>query len=82
MACLTEASNVLDAHERLRSWSRDGTWQKTLDHVIVKDDSVGDVLWVISLDFSVVRSHQYAACAQRGALSPSTGRCSGAPEAG
>ena len=31
------------AHERLRLRTRNGTWQKILDHVIVKDDSVGAV---------------------------------------
>nr|BFE98529.1 hypothetical protein GCM10020241_02050 [Streptoalloteichus tenebrarius] len=29
------------AHERLRRWTTDGTWQRILDKVIVKDDSVG-----------------------------------------
>lgn len=27
-------------HERLRLWTADGTWQRSLDEVIVKDDSV------------------------------------------
>src|SRR5215212_7171010 len=26
------------AHERLRVWTADGTWDRFLDHVIVKDD--------------------------------------------
>ncbi|SDH02476.1 transposase, partial [Pseudonocardia oroxyli] len=33
------------AHERLRVWTADGTWQRILDHVVVKDDSVGNVEW-------------------------------------
>src|SRR5262249_41556657 len=53
------------AHERLRLWTKDGTWQKILDKVIVKDDSVGDVEWVISVDSSVVRAHQHAAGARK-----------------
>ena len=27
------------AHERLRRWTADGTWDRILDHVIVKDDA-------------------------------------------
>jgi transposase len=77
------------AHERLRLWTADGTWQKILDEVIVKDDSVGEVEWVISVDSSVVRAHQHAAGARKkGAAasgsrpSRSTGKDSGVPEAG
>ena len=78
------------AHERLRLWTADGTWQKILDEVIVKDDSVGAVEWVISVDSSVVRAHQHAAGARKkGAArtrtsrhSPSTGKPSAGPAAG
>lgn len=38
------------AHERVRLWTRDGTWDKILAQAIVKDDSVGNVEWVISVD--------------------------------
>jgi transposase len=46
------------AHERLRLWTCDGTWPKIVDDVIVKDDSVGAVEWIISVDSTVVRAHQ------------------------
>ena len=49
------------AHERLRLWTADGTWDKILAEVIVRDDAVGEVEWVISVDSSVVRAHQHAA---------------------
>ena len=66
------------AHERLRLWTADGTWQKILDHVIVKDDSVGEVEWIISVDSSVVRAHQHAAGARKkGAAEPD--RAAGSP---
>ncbi|WP_228004492.1 IS5 family transposase [Amycolatopsis sp. YIM 10] len=42
------------AHERLRWWTKDGTWEKILDRVIVKDDAVGDLEWIMSIDSSVV----------------------------
>jgi transposase len=31
------------AHERLRRWTADGTWDRVLDEVVVKDDAVGRV---------------------------------------
>jgi len=78
------------APERLRIWTADGTWQRILDEVIVKDDSVGAVEWTISVDSSNVRAHQHSAGARKkgaapasgSSSSPSTGRPSGGPEAG
>jgi transposase len=77
------------AHERLRLWTADGTWRRILDEVIVKDDAVGDVEWVISVDSTVVRAHQHAAGARgKGAVPPplrssrSRARRSAGPAAG
>ncbi|MEK8173487.1 IS5 family transposase [Streptomyces sp. M19] len=53
------------AHERPRIWTADGTWQRILDEVIVKDDSVGNVEWTFSIDSSSVRAHQHAAGARK-----------------
>jgi hypothetical protein len=58
--------------------------------VIVKDDAVGAVEWIISVDSTVVRAHQHAAGArEKGGLdaagsktSPSTAKASDGPEAG
>lgn len=59
------------AHERLRRWTADGRWQAILDEVIVKDDAVGEVEWVVSVDSSVIRAHQHAAGARKkGAAHP------------
>jgi len=79
----------MTAHERLRKWTTDGTWERLLDEVVVKDDSIGEVQWVISVDSTVVRAHQHAAGARKkGAAkpagsktSPLTGKGSGDPEA-
>lgn len=49
------------AHERLRIWTSDGTWDRILDEVIVEDDSVGNVEWTFSIDSSFVRAHQHSA---------------------
>jgi transposase len=77
------------AHERLRLWTKDGTWARILDRVIVKDDAVGDLEWIISVDSSVVRAHQHSAgarkkgdAATRSKPSPSMGKDSGGPVAG
>src|SRR3712207_4139323 len=77
------------AHEGLRKWTADGTWDRILDHVVVRDDAVGAVEWTISVDSSSVRAHQHAAGARkRGAAvhrsrpSRSTVRPSAAPGAG
>jgi transposase len=77
------------AHERLRIWTKDGTWDRILDHVIVKDDAVGNVEWTFSIDSSNVRAHQHCAGARKkGAAppsgsktSPSTAKPSDVPEA-
>ena len=53
------------AHERLRRWTADGTWERILDEVVVKDDSVGNIEWVFSIDSSSVRAHQHAAGARK-----------------
>ena len=82
------------AHERLRLWTADGTWQRILDEVIVKDDSVGELEWIVSVDSSVVRAHQHAAGARKKGAAPtpsnnspstgsrSMGKTSAAPAAG
>lgn len=46
------------AHERLRRWTADGTWDRVLEHVVVKDDAVGGVEWMFSVDSSSIRAHQ------------------------
>lgn len=53
------------AHERLRKWAADGTWDKILQAAIVKDDAVGELEWVVSVDSTIVRAHQHAAGARK-----------------
>lgn len=77
-------------HERLRRWTADGTWDRILDEVIVKDDAVGNIEWEFSIDSSAVRAHQHAAGARKkggpdvsgSKHSPSTGKASGGPGVG
>lgn len=77
-------------HERLRMWTADGTWDRILAAVIVKDDGLGsleeNIELVVSVDSTSVRAHQHAAGARKkGAArpgskpSPSRGNASAAP---
>ncbi len=53
------------AHERLRRPAADGTWERLLEHVVVKDDAVGAVEWEISVHSTSVRAHSHAAGARK-----------------
>ena len=69
------------AHERLRRWTADGTWDRILAEVIVKDDAVGAVEWTFSIDSSSVRAHQHAAGARKkGGPRPAGSKPSPSPE--
>jgi transposase len=69
------------AHERLRLWTADGTWERILEAVVVKDDAVGNVEWTFSIDSSSVRAHQHAAGARKkGAASPAGSKTSPSSE--
>lgn len=50
------------ADERLRIWTADGTWERVLAEVVVKDDSLGsldeNVEFVISVDCTSIRERQ------------------------
>ena len=61
------------AHERLRRWTADGTWDRILTEVITKDDAVGAVQWTISIDSSHIRAHQHAAGARKKGAAPADG---------
>lgn len=42
------------AHERLRRWPLDGTWDKIFRTAVVKNDVVGNVAWIRSVGVSPV----------------------------
>ena len=46
-------------------WRRDGTWERLLADAQPKNDAVGEVEWVVSVDRTIARSHQHAAGARR-----------------
>ncbi len=53
-------------HARLVRWQRDGTWDRLLTHVQTKSDAVGEVIWEVRIDSTVLRAHQHAAGARKG----------------
>ncbi len=56
------------AHERLRKWTTEGTWEKILAEVVVKDDSVSsldEATVVISIDSTHTWAHQHAPGARK-----------------
>ncbi len=50
------------AHERLRLWTKGGTWDRILERVIVEHDAAGDRERIISIDSSVVRAPALRGC--------------------
>jgi transposase len=60
------------AHNRLRKWAADGTWEKVFATLLAQADAEGDLDWVVAVDSTIVRAHQHAAGArQKGPLSAS-----------
>nr|BEK62812.1 IS5 family transposase [Kitasatospora purpeofusca]BEK71214.1 IS5 family transposase [Kitasatospora purpeofusca] len=51
-------------HNRLRRWAADGTWEKVFTTLLARADAEGDLDWVVALDSTIVRAHQYAAGAR------------------
>lgn len=52
-------------YDRFVRWRRDGTWERLLTHVQTKNDAVGEVVWEVSIDSTVIRAHQHAAGARK-----------------
>ncbi|WP_373303848.1 IS5 family transposase [Streptomyces cavourensis] len=72
------------AHNRLRKWAADGTWEKVFTALLARADAEGDLDWIVSVDSTIVRAHQHAAGArQKGPRSASRdhalGRSRGGP---
>ena len=65
-------------HARLLRWQRDGTWARSLGLVQQHSDAVGEVLWEVSVDSTIVRAHQHAAGARKEGASRRTKRSAAA----
>jgi transposase len=56
---------------RFRRWRRAGVWDRVLAAVQRQEDAAGHVDWTLQfVDGSVIRAHQHAAGAKKGALKP------------
>jgi hypothetical protein len=40
-------------------------WERLLTHAQTKSDAVGELVWLVSVDSTVVRAHQHASGARR-----------------
>ncbi|MFB8079343.1 IS5 family transposase [Streptomyces sp. NPDC056013] len=49
------------AHNRLRKWAADGTWEKVFTTLPAQADAGVDLDWVVAVDSTIVRAHQHAA---------------------
>jgi transposase len=52
-------------YERFKRWEQDGTWARLLEEMQVKDDSIGQVEFTVSIDSTIARAHQHAAGARK-----------------
>ncbi|MFD9536263.1 IS5 family transposase [Streptomyces sp. NPDC060010] len=48
-------------YPRMRNWAIDGTWERVFTALLAQADAEGDLDWVVSVDFTIVRAHQNAA---------------------
>ncbi len=60
------------AHNRLRKWAADGTWEKVFTALLAQADAEGDLDWIVAVDSTIVRAHQHAAGARQKGLRPAS----------
>ncbi|QKW17567.1 transposase [Verrucosispora sp. NA02020] len=53
-------------YTRFRRWALDGTFQRMLAGVQADADAPGDIDWLVSVDSTIVRTHQHGAGAKGG----------------
>ncbi|WP_416367456.1 transposase [Nocardia terpenica] len=46
-----------------RRYAADGTWDRVLTALVALADTFGDLDWVVSIDSTIVQTHQHAASA-------------------
>ncbi|MFJ4533697.1 MULTISPECIES: IS5 family transposase [Streptomyces] len=54
------------AHNSLRKWAADGTWQRMFTALLPQAEAEGDLGWVVAVDSTIVRAHQHAAGPSKG----------------
>ncbi|MGM1018779.1 MAG: transposase [Actinomycetota bacterium] len=48
-------------YENFNRWADAGVWARALEHVQARAQQAGDLDWVASIDFTIVRVHQHGA---------------------
>lgn len=57
-----EFGNWKTVYERFRRWTREGLWDRILEHLQVQRDENGEIDWeLFCIDGSVIRAHKAAA---------------------
>jgi transposase len=51
--------------DRLYRWRRDGTRDRRLAYVQTTSDTMGGIIWEVSIDSTTARAHQHASDARR-----------------
>ncbi|MFD3587794.1 IS5 family transposase [Streptomyces sp. NPDC058683] len=76
--------NWRGVYNRLRMWAVDGTWERVFTALMAQADADKELDWVVSVDSTIVRAHQYAAGARKKGprrpsrtTTPSDGRAGG-----
>lgn len=59
--------NWRGVYNRLRMWAVDGTWERVFTALVAQADADEDLSWTVSVDSTIVRAHQHAAGARKGA---------------
>ncbi|WP_416070029.1 MULTISPECIES: IS5 family transposase [Streptomyces] len=57
-------------YTRFRRWALDGTFTLMLRTLQAREDAAGDIDWLVSVDSTITRAHQYAAGARKKGQSP------------
>ncbi|MFE0513949.1 transposase [Streptomyces sp. NPDC058964] len=55
-------------YDLFRRWQRDGTWHRIFTELQARPDADDLITWDLSVDSTVVRTHQHAAGARKGGL--------------
>jgi transposase len=52
-------------YKRFDRWAKDGTWQSILTAVQARQEELGELGWVVSIDSTITRVHQHGATLRR-----------------
>ncbi|EDX21127.1 transposase [Streptomyces sp. Mg1] len=53
------------SYDLFRRWQRNGSWKRILEQLQVQADAQGLIIWDVSVDSTIARTHQHAAGARK-----------------